>query len=329
MKAIVLVSGGLDSSLAIRAIQNQGIEVIALHFLIPFVKHNHKTIYDRAAKDIAKKLGCKFKYEVLAKNYLAMLKKPKHGYGKHFNPCIDCKILMLRQTKKIMKKLGVSFVVTGEVLGQRPMSQHKQALEKIERQSGLEGLLVRPLSGLLLKPTIPQQKGWLKKELLFDIQGRGRSRQIQLAKKWAIEDYSWPAGGCLLTDPYFCKRLKDILKHKEYTLDDIELLKVGRHFRIAPHFKLVVGRDQKENEKLVELAKRKDFCFEPKDLPGPTGIGKGKINERIKKICAQIIARYTQPGKKVIISYGRIKTKRKSTILVKAMDERKIKKLMV
>ena len=329
MKAIVLVSGGLDSCLAIKAIQNQGIKVIALHFLIPFVKHDQRAVYDCAAREIAKKLGCEFRYKVLAKNYLNMLKKPKHGFGKHFNPCIDCKILMLRQTKKIMKKLGASFVVTGEVLGQRPMSQHKQALQKIERESGLEGLLVRPLSALIFKPTIPQEKGWLKKELLFDIQGRGRKRQIQLARKWGIEDYLWPGGGCLLTDPHFCKRLKDILKHKEYSLDDIELLKVGRHFRIGSHSKLVVGRDQKENEKLNKLAKRGDLVLEPKDLPGPTGIGRGIINERIKKICTQIIARYTQPGKIVKVSYGKVKRNKKETILVKALSESKVKSLMI
>jgi len=324
-----MLSGGLDSSLAIKVIQEQGIEVLALHFLIPFVKHNAETVYDSAARKITEKLGCDFKVVILANEYLDMVKDPKHGYGKNFNPCIDCKILMLKCAKKIMAEVGASFVITGEVLGQRPMSQHRQALSLIEEESGLEGLILRPLSAKLLPLTIPESKGWVKRDNLLDIQGRSRKIQIGLADKFGIEEYPWPGGGCLLTEPNFSKRLKDIIQHKEYCLDNVEFLKVGRHFRLAPKFKLIVGRDEKENQKILNLAQEGDFCFEPKDLPGPTGIGRGELDESIKLLSSQIIARYTSQEEKVDVLARTIPENGQEVLSVKAIGQEKIKKYMI
>jgi len=348
MKAVVLISGGLDSSLAVKAIQNQGIEVLAINFLIPFlspgrniklkerrskisngVKHDLTNGHNSFAKRVAKQLGCEFKVITFADDYLEMVKNPKHGYGKNFNPCIDCKILMLKQAKKIMIETGASFIATGEILGQRPMSQHKQSLQRIEEESGLNRLLVRPLSALLLPPTIPQEKGWLKRELLFGIQGRGRRQQIALAKEWGVEEYPWPGGGCLLTDPHFCRRLKDLLKHGKLSIEDIELLKLGRHFRITPDFKLIVGRDKEENEKLISLAKSQDLFFEPKKLPGPTGIGRGLANQELKDIAARIIARYTCIDSEVEIAYGAVSGEKRELISVKGMGEKQLKEWMI
>jgi tRNA-specific 2-thiouridylase len=329
MKAIAMISGGLDSSLAIKAIQNQGIEVVAIHFLIPFVKHDKTSIYDAAAKKITDKLKCQFRLEVLYDEYLEMLKNPKHGLGKRFNPCIDCKILMLKKARGIMKEIGASFVFTGEVLGQRPMSQNKQSLQRIEQESGLEGLLVRPLTALLLPQTIPQEKGWLKKELLFDIKGRGRRRQIELAEEWGIEDYPWPGGGCLLTDPAFCNRLKDLAKHDQVTITNIERLKIGRYFRISPSFILTVGRNEKENNKLLGLAAKDDIIFEPTALPGPTAIGRGVFNDKVKTICSQIIAHYTAKEKAVEVRIKTLSNDQEETITAERIPEKTLKELRI
>jgi len=329
MKVVVLISGGLDSSLAIKAIQNQGIEVLAINFLIPFLKYDLPNSHSFFAKRIAEQLGCEFKIIALTDDYLEMLKNPKHGYGKNFNPCIDCKILMLKQAKNIMTEVKASFIATGEVLGQRPMSQQRQSLKRIEEESGLKGLLVRPLSALLLASTIPQEKGWLREEFLFNIQGRGRRRQIDLAKEWGVEEYPWPGGGCLLTDSHFCRRLKDLLKYDKLSIEDIELLKLGRHFRITPDFKLIVGRDKEENEKLFSLAKKEDLLFEPKNLPGPTGIGRGLAGQELKDIAAGIIARYTCLSSEVEIAYGVVSGKEKKLKFVKGMDEKQLKKWIV
>ncbi|MCK4912602.1 MAG: hypothetical protein KAS05_02635 [Candidatus Omnitrophica bacterium] len=329
MRAIVLISGGLDSLLAIKAIQKQGIEVLAINFLIPFLKDDLANNSIFFVKKITEQLGCKCKVITLAEDYLDMVKNPKYGYGKNFNPCIDCKILMLKKAKNVMSEFKASFIATGEVLGQRPMSQHKQALKRIEEASSLNGLLLRPLSALLLAPTIPQKKGWVKKELLFDIHGRGRRRQISLAKEWGVEDYPWPGGGCLLTDSNFCKRLKDLLKYDQLSIEDITLLKLGRHFRITSKFKLIVGRDKEENEKLISLAKKGDVFFEPKKMSGPTGISKGPVGQRLKDIAARIIARYTCLDKKVEIVCGTVSKRNQELILVKGMNDQQLKKWII
>ncbi|MFH1504318.1 MAG: tRNA 4-thiouridine(8) synthase ThiI [Candidatus Omnitrophota bacterium] len=299
MKAIALISGGLDSFLAAKIIQNQNIEVSGVYFLMPFCKQDESGLNNPALKRTAEQLNLKLKVKYLGREYLKIVKNPKYGYGKNLNPCIDCKILMLKQARKIMKTSGAEFIVTGEVLGQRPMSQNRQSLNLIEKQSGLKGRLLRPLSAKMFEPTVAETKGWINREKLLDIKGRGRSEQIELAKQFRITEYLQPAGGCLLTDSSFCDRLKDLLEHKEYSLDNIELLKLGRHFRISPAFKLIVGRDEKENEKLLKLAKKKDIIFEPAELPGPTALGIGVMDKKTKELSARIVARYTAPNKKI------------------------------
>jgi tRNA U34 2-thiouridine synthase MnmA/TrmU len=326
----------LDSALAVKAIQKQGLAVLAINFLIPFL-HSVRSVklkrkeneISNGVKRIAEQPGCEFETVTLADDYLKMLESPKHGYGKNLNPCIDCKILMLKQAKRIMVGAGASFVATGEVLGQRPMSQHKQSLQRIEKESGLSGLLVRPLSALLLPVTIPQERGWLKEEFLFDIQGRARKRQISLAREWGIEDYPWPGGGCLLTDPHFCRRLKDLLKYGKLSVKAIELLKLGRHFRVSADFKLVVGRDEAENQRLVSLACGRDLLFEPKSLAGPTGIGRGVANQKQKSIAAGIIARYTRSDSKVEVVCRTVSGKNRETRFIKGMGKKQLDRLIL
>ena len=328
-KCVVLFSGGLDSILAVKIMKEQGFDVNAVFLKLPFLKEDIEFIKDFCKKDNVKLkiIDCsKGKY---LQEYLNILKNPKYGRGVGFNPCIDCKILMLKQAKNIMTEVKASFIATGEVLGQRPMSQQRQSLKRIEEESGLKGLLVRPLSALLLASTIPQEKGWLREEFLFDIQGRGRRRQIDLAKEWGVEEYPWPGGGCLLTDSHFCRRLKDLLKYDKLSIEDIELLKLGRHFRITPDFKLIVGRDKEENEKLFSLAKKEDLLFEPKNLPGPTGIGRGLAGEELKDIAARIIARYTSLDLEVEVVCRTVSRKNGELISAKGVDERQLKEWIV
>jgi tRNA U34 2-thiouridine synthase MnmA/TrmU len=209
------------------------------------------------------------------------------------NPCIDCKILMLTKARELMSHWGADFVVTGEVVGQRPMSQHKKALELIERKSDLKGLVLRPLSAKLLAETVPEREGWIDRNKLLDFSGRTRKPQMSLARDLKIENYPNASGGCLLTDPEFAKRLRDLLARQELSLTNIELLKVGRHFRIAPDAKLVVGRNQKEDELLVDLAQEGDYLFMPcEELAGPTSLGRGRMGEELIRVACQITCRY-------------------------------------
>ena len=299
MKALALYSGGLDSTLAIKIIAAQGVEVIALHFLTPFSKCEGEQIKKITSK-VKDQLGAEIKIISLGEEFLEIVRHPRFGYGKNLNPCIDCKILMLKQAKQLMRELGASFIITGEVLGQRPKSQYKDTLRLIEKQAGLEGLLLRPLSAKLLPPTIPEIDGWVKREQLFDFNGRSRTSQMKLAGKLGIKEYAWPAGGCLLTISSFCTRVKDLLEHNELTCDNVILLHLGRHFRLSPALKLVVGKDEKQNLKLLNLAKERDIIFEPQELPGPTAIGRGKLEQGLKILAASIIARYTAQGAKDI-----------------------------
>jgi tRNA U34 2-thiouridine synthase MnmA/TrmU len=329
MKAIALISGGLDSSLAIKAVQLQGIEVITLHFVIPFVKYDIKNAHTLAAAKIAQQLNCRFMLVDLGEEYLLMFKNPKHGYGRNINPCIDCKILMLKRAREIMEKERASFVVTGEVVGQRPMSQHKPILAHITKESGLKGLLVRPLSAKLLPLTVPQEKGWLKEEFLFDISGRGRRRQLELAGRWGIREFPWPGGGCLLTDPSFARRVRDLIKHDQLSPSDVELSKAGRYFRIRPSFWLCVGRNQESNEKLRANAQKGDYVFEPKDLAGPTAIGRGAMSAEVKRICARVVARYTAKDKRLNIIMRVWGKDHQETISTKALAESSINKMRI
>ncbi|HCF51441.1 MAG TPA: tRNA 4-thiouridine(8) synthase ThiI [Syntrophomonas sp.] len=268
MKAISLFSGGLDSQLACQLIRRQGIEVIAVCFQTPFFGSN-PSIQTSAAR-----LGIDLHLLEISDEYMSdILLKPRYGYGKNFNPCIDCHGFMLRKAGDHMKETGASFLITGEVLGQRPMSQNKSSLGLVEKLSGYPGLIVRPLSAKLLPPTIPEREGWIDREQLLDISGRGRTRQMALAEEFGITDYPSPAGGCLLTEPGFARRLKRLLEYRNLpTRSDTELLKTGRHFYVASGTLLVVGRNHSENEQLKRLAIEGDVLIKMAQRPGPTGL---------------------------------------------------------
>lgn len=324
MKALALFSGGLDSSLAIKVILGQGIEVIALNFRSPFCCCEHSKGCGSSIKRMADSLGVEFKSIYLGQDYLEMIRNPKHGYGKNLNPCIDCRIFKFKQAKEIMKEVSASFIISGEVLGQRPMSQHRAALKTIEKESGLEDLVLRPLSAKLLKPTIAEEKSWVRREDLLKISGRGRKPQISLAFSLGVKDYPCPAGGCLLADSNFSSRLKDLFKFEQLNLNDAKLLRLGRHFRISPQFKLVVGRNEKENMQLLNLSQNGDLCFESKALPGPTAIGRGIADEEAKIQSARIIARYTSLDEEVEVLMKSIPANGEKKISVRSINEKEL-----
>lgn len=272
----------------------QGVDVVAANFVSPFCRCDKSDGCRHEAAFVSQELGIALKIMSMTSEYLEMLKSPKHGYGSHMNPCLDCRILMMKKAKQFMEETGASFLVTGEVLGQRPMSQRRDAMALIEREAGLEGLVLRPLCAKLLEPTVPEKRGWIDRAKLLDISGRSRRAQMKLAEDYAIKDYRCAAGGCLLTDPAFSERIRDLKDHEELTLDDVRLLNHGRHFRIAPAVKLIVGRNENENKKLASCLKEGDILLMPADgVPGATALlrGDGSVPGALA-LSARIVARY-------------------------------------
>jgi len=306
-KAVALLSGGLDSTLAIRLMLEQGIEVYALNFLTVFCTCTSKGCTHQATK-VAEEFKIPIKVMNITKEYMEIVKNPKYPRGRNMNPCIDCRIFTFKKAREFMKEIEASFVITGEVLGQRPMSQRKQAILTIEKESGLEGLIVRPLSAKFFEPTIPEKERVIDREKLLGIQGRRRVEQIALAKEFNINDYPCPAGGCLLTDKGFSARIKDLFKYMpEYDISDLHLLKIGRHFRISDNLKFIVGRDSKENEKLMGLSKEGDFIFDALDIPSAVGLARGRVSEKGITAMASILARYSDPdGREIAVSYRQL-----------------------
>lgn len=290
MKAVSLFSGGLDSQLAVCVIKDQGIEVVGVNFVTPYFGADERT--RQAAQD----LSIEFFTLDIGSDYMNILKNPIYGYGKHMNPCIDCHGYMFKKAGEFMHDIGANFLMSGEVLGQRPMSQNKSALAIVEKLSAHPGLIVRPLSAQLLAPTIPETNGWIDRSRLLDISGRSRIRQMELAKHYGLTDYPSPAGGCLLTQESFGRRLRRFLDNRPDTdAQSTEILKVGRHFYIGEEQLLVVGRNHSENERLEGLAGLHDYLIKVSDRPGPLGLLRPLHEEDPPELelAARIVARYS------------------------------------
>lgn len=284
LKAVALLSGGLDSSLAVRIMLEQGVEIEAVAIKTPFCDFDCGKGCGHRVKEIASDLQIPLKTIYFGEEYLRMLKRPKYGFGSGMNPCIDCRSMMYNAAKDHMKKIDADFIVTGEVLFQRPMSQNHRALNIIEKETGTQGKVLRPLSAKSLPMTEIENDGSVKRANLCNIVGRSRKSQLALARKFGIEDPPNAAGGCLLTDPQFSMRIRDLMKHlddpdKVPTINDIELLKVGRHFRLSNAAKLIVGRNQNENYIMGSLALKDDIVIEAQEFPGPTCILRSKNYE--------------------------------------------------
>lgn len=305
-KAVVLMSGGLDSTLAAKLLQQQGVEVQGIHFSTGFCLSDHKRATAPADADPQKlrnealRAGSDLEVPVelvdLSAEYLEVVFNPKHGYGSNVNPCIDCRIMMLRKAKAYADEIGADFVATGEVMGQRPMSQRRDTMRIIEKESGLEGHLVRPLSAHRLPPTEPENEGLLDRGKLLGLSGRGRRRQMDLIEAMGITDYPLPAGGCcFLTDASFAARFRDKMAHRgkgRMGWEDVTLLKLGRHFRLSPTLKLVLGRKESENLFLERFTEGR-VCFTAEGFMGPMALTDESLPTPVEeRLCAAITARY-------------------------------------
>jgi tRNA-uridine 2-sulfurtransferase len=292
-KCIVLFSGGLDSVIAVHLLKEQGLEVVALHFVLPFdhgIKSKRETI-----KTFTEHLGVRLRIQDDGEDFVEMVKNPTYGFGKHVNSCIDCRIRRLKMARVVMAEEEASFIATGEVSGQRPMSQRLDNLYRIEKNAGLAGCLLRPLSAGLLRPTQAELEGFIDRKRLLSIQGRGREEQLAYAAQFNLPHFP-PAGGCFLTSSVAASRVADLQSfNPDFTMNDIRLLTVGRHFRISSTLRFIVARDDSENNLLEGLSEPGDYRFDPVGFNGPIGIGRGNAesDERIR-LCCSIIARYSK-----------------------------------
>ncbi|HIC97253.1 MAG TPA: hypothetical protein EYP11_02490 [Aquificaceae bacterium] len=300
VRAVALLSGGLDSSLAIRLVQKQGVEVKALHFYTGFCTVEHKRRLGtktgpNPALRAAAQLGVPLEIIDISEEYYDIVLNPKFGYGRNVNPCIDCRVFMLKKAKEIMEREGYHFVITGEVLWQRPMSQTPDRLKLIEREAGLEGYVLRPLSAKALSPTVPEIKGWVDREALMGIVGRSRKKQIALAKELGIEDYEQPAGGCCyLTDENYAYRFREAFAVEgKVTKEDLILFAVGRHLRLTSGIKLIIARNEGEVNFLKGFKDRYGYAYR-KDGKGTFALIKGEPPEEELQTIANIIARYSK-----------------------------------
>jgi tRNA-specific 2-thiouridylase len=293
-KTVALFSGGLDSTLAILTVLRQDIEIKALKFLTPFDHELFEGIsHSSYLFSVAENFGFEVKLIDLSEKFIEILKDPKFGYGKNMNPCIDCRILMLKEAKIFMDTIGADFIITGEVLGQRPKSQRKEVLYLIDKEAEVKDYVLRPLSAKLLKVTIPEAKGTVNRDMLYDFRGRSRKPQMALGREFGLTDYPAPAGGCLLTEPNYAHRLKDLLAYTSSpNLEDLKLLRIGRHFRFSPSCKIIVGRNKAENEKMLSIPVKGVF-LKVEGCGSPITLILGDITGEAIRVAASLCARYS------------------------------------
>lgn len=305
-KAVALISGGLDSLLAAKVMQQQGIHVEGINFFTGFCVEGHTHAIrqkDRSrpkrnnALWVAEQLGIKLHIIDIVEEYKDIVFNPKHGYGANLNPCLDCKIFMVKKAQEWMAENDFDFIITGEVVGQRPMSQRKDTMPVVARDSGAADRLVRPLSGQNLPATLPEREGWISREKLYGFNGRSRKPQMALAEEFGLKDYAQPAGGCcFLTDAQYSVKLADLWRargEKQYEMDDIMLLKVGRHLRPRPHFKVIISREEGEGNFLQGY--RKQFVsLLTTSHAGPLALLDGTVNDDDIALAARLVARYSQ-----------------------------------
>ena len=291
MKALALFSGGLDSLLAIKIIKDMGIDVLALHFNIGFVGKNDKS---EALKEILAQIDVPLKVIDIRKQFFdEVLFAPKYGYGKYFNPCIDCHGNMFSHAFSLLESEGASFVISGEVLGQRPKSQRAEALLQVEKLCNAQGLVVRPMSAKLLPITIPEQKGWIDRERLLDIHGRGRERQLKMVEEYGIKNYAKPGGGCLLTDTSIANKIKDLQSHREIVFEDMEMVKYGRYFILPNGGRCVIARNEEENQKL-SFKHPKMSKIELLNCLGPLGLVEKDSSQEDKEMAIALTLTYVK-----------------------------------
>lgn len=295
-KGIHLYSGGLDSLISAKLLIDQGIDLIGLHFILPFFPLDYDPSTTHLAQ-LADRIGLKLRFIRCGRDYMDMAVDPQHGFGKQMNPCIDCKIFFMKTAAGIMKEEDAAFISTGEVVGQRPMSQMKNMLNHIIYETELEGKLLRPLSAKILKATDAENAGIVDRNQLLDISGRGRERQMTLAAQWGIHDYAAPGGGCLFTDPHIAVRIRDLYaRHPDFSLLDVTFLSVGRHFRLGDHTTFIVPRNEEETI-MVEKYKDTADLYLYSNFPGPSVYVRGPAADSDIELLAAFISRYGKPEK--------------------------------
>lgn len=314
-----MFSGGLDSVIAVHLMKEQGLDVTALHFVLPFESgfdYSHDDV-----KEKARVLNVPLRIEEEGGEFLEMISDPSFGFGKNINPCIDCRIHRLNKAVVIMNEIGASFLVTGEVVGQRPKSQRLHSMNLIEKRAGLSGRLLRPLTALLLEPTIPEQEGIVDRTRLLAIHGRSRKEQLAYAKKYSLKHGS-PGGGCVLTEKEIAGRYNDLMKYNHsLDLNDFKLLAYGRHFRLTPEFRMIIGRYESENDVLEKLIEKNSIRFIMTDITGPVGIGKGNCTTEEKMKAASILARYSRDRDKKSCSVKIIQNGKEEVVVVNPIDD--------
>jgi len=303
-KAVALISGGLDSLLAARVIQEQGVHVEGINFFTGFCVEGHTHAIRKKDRNkpkrnnalwSAEQLGMKLHIVDIIEEYKEVLFNPKHGYGANMNPCLDCKIFMVKKAHEWIEENGFDFIITGEVIGQRPMSQRKDTMPVIAKGSGANDLLLRPLCARNLPETLPEREGWVDREKLYDFSGRTRKPQMALAEQFGFDDYAQPAGGCcFLTDAQYSTKLADLWQsrgEKSYEMDDIMLLKVGRHLRLSPELKLIISREEGEGN-FMQGYRNQYVSLKTISHPGPLALIDGDASEQDLELAARILARY-------------------------------------
>lgn len=342
LRAIGLLSGGLDSTLAARVILEQGIEVIGLYYATGFCMNDHRRAMARPDEKprrlrneglrAGSDLGIRIEVLDAGDDFLKTVLNPKHGYGRRANPCIDCRIFMLRGAAEYMRQHGGHFVFTGEVLNQRPMSQHMRALSLIERESGIAGYVLRPLSAKCLPPTMPERLGWVDRERLLGIAGRSRKEQMAWSERWGIKDYPQPSGGCcFLTDETFARRFHDKLQHSrpgEIRREELMLLKVGRHFRLTPQVKIIVSRDEAENGFMSRFEAGR-WRFEALDCGSPITLVEGEPDHDLKRLIASITARYSDRRGESLVEVAGRHGDREELLLVPPVSQETLEALRI
>lgn len=324
-RALAMMSGGLDSTLAAKLVKDQGIEVIGICFKSYFFG-------EESAKKMCEQIDIKLEVVDFSREHFEMVKNPKHGWGKNMNPCIDCHAMMMRYAGELLKKFDADFIITGEVLNQRPMSQNKQALNTVKKESGFADKILRPLCALNLEPTEMELSGLVDREKLMKISGRSRKVQMELADKWGLIDYPSPAGGCKLTEPNYSVRLKDALNRKgDLTDKEIGMLRFGRHFLSPAGTKIIVSRTADEGEEIKKIITKEDTVFLPYSHKGAMAVILGDASKEDKELAAKIVARYTK-GKDedcVVVKAGFYKTKFEDVFEVKPATDEEISQYII
>lgn len=336
IKALALISGGLDSALAIKLLIDQEIRVEALHCKMGFGTRTEELLkkpgdpaLTTSSEFVCRHFNIPLHTVDLSGEFLEHVRKPLHGYGAKMNPCVDCKILMFRHAKRFAKEIGAQFVITGEVLGQRPMTQHRQTLKFTERQSALTGFLLRPLSAKLLDPTVPEVKGWVDRSRLLMLRGRGRRDQVDLAEKMGSWDYPRPAGGCChLLEPCYSRRLRDFLNYagpEALSVDSAALLSIGRHFRVSERIKLIAGRNEAENEFLKTHAAA-GHIFETIEYPGAIVLMQvvGSASHDDLQLASAVATRYSDAPVEKEVTVSHLFDTLNETLTARAVSEERL-----